>query len=185
VASSMRRTLGCLRSARARQRSWRWPCDRFAPDSETGELRFRNGFLLSTWKARSTGSSVLVAVPSGMMSTVSSVAPPCAPPARMERGFVVEAEQLVLISETTALAVGLGISTACGLPGGWGVAAPDVAADADDIRWTSRRTVKISSSVKSSKGSRLLRIEPVKSVGSGQQLVLTLQQDGSTHLAVP
>jgi len=42
----------------------------------------------------------------------------------------------------------------------------EVALEIDEMRWTSRRTVKISSSVKREKGSRLLRIVPVKSVGS-------------------
>ena len=46
MASSIIRTLGCFRSARARQRSCRWPWERLLPDSVTVEERLRKIFLL-------------------------------------------------------------------------------------------------------------------------------------------
>jgi hypothetical protein len=46
------------------------------------------------------------------------------------------------------------------------VPVPDAGCDVGEMRWTSRSAVKISSSVKTAKGSRLLRIVPEKRVGS-------------------
>lgn len=85
----------------------------------------------------------------------------------MELGFTVEVERPVE-SAVTALAVGLGISIAMcdDDAGSAGVAVPDAGCEVSEIRWTSRRAVKISSSVNMENGSRLLRTVPVKSVGS-------------------
>lgn len=144
VASSMRRTFGFLRSARARQRSCLCPCERLDPDSEIVEERLRKTFLFSV-----------------MVSEVSAVLP--------TRVWFVDS---VGADSDPALSAVLGLvssddegtfTTSAGVLGREGVGAVELG---DPMSCTRRRAVKISSSVNRPNGSRLLRIVPVKSVGS-------------------
>lgn len=84
-------------------------------------------------------------------------------------GFTVDVERLAFESAVIALAVAFGISMAMcdDEAGSAGVAVPDAGCEVREMRWTSRRAVKISSSVNIENGSRLLRTVPVNSVGSG------------------
>lgn len=141
----------------------------------TGDNKLRKAFLFSCcWLAAAVGST---SSPSGSTTIVSSAVSPRSQSrfASIELGLTVEAAWLALTSAVTAPVVGFGILTPRGVRVPSGVAVSDGAADADGMRWTSRSAVKISSSVNKEKGSRLLRIVPVKRVGSGkgqQKLVL-------------
>ena len=98
-------------------------------------------------------------------------------------GFVVAAfDGLTLLSSANPR--GFGAVPAAGVLGS-GVAVGEVAAP---MRWTSRRAVKISSSVNRSKGSRLLRIVPVNRVGSWTMLACHQRLSNilsTAYLAVP
>ena len=116
------------------------------------------------------GCGTVVVAPDGIAMTVSSSVSPRRHSvlASMDDGFVVAAPCAALRSATSAPLVGSGISIAWGVLAPSGVPVMDVAAEVVEIRWTSRRAWKISSSVKSENGSRLLRIVPEKRVGSGR-----------------
>jgi len=164
----MRSTFGALSNARARQRSCRWPWERLEPDSETGERRFRNGFLLSAVMAFAfVEFAISVAVPLGIEMVVSplSVGSKIVV-AVMLLGFVVAAfDGLTLLDLVNSR--GFGAVLAVGVLSSGVFVVGEVAAP---MRWTSRRAVKISSSVNRPKGSRLLRIVPVNRVGSWTML---------------
>ena len=98
-------------------------------------------------------------------------------------GFVVAAfDGLTLLSSANPR--GFGAVPAAGVLGS-GVVVGEVAVP---MRWTSRRAVKISSSVNRPKGSRLLRIVPVNRVGSWAMLACHQRLSNilsTAYLAVP